>query len=136
MPKTKLEACVKAMKAADRKQPTNIPPPNYLSELFRRYMKAQKLSAAAVGKKLNCTGQNVTHMINRDVDQWKCADVAIYAAVINCPLNEAYEAVCMSQQKYNYERDETRSNENEKRKIRQCCNTTGQAKEKSKSPNQ
>ena len=84
MPKTRFD------KIANR--PIAVPPPNYVGELMRRYMRAQKLIAADVGDKLGVSGAAVSHMLNRPASAWSLDELRKYCTALNIPLAEALRA--------------------------------------------
>ena len=84
MPKTRFDKIAK--------RPITVPPPNYVGELMRRYMRAQKLTAADVGCKLGVTGAAVSHMLNRPAAAWNLDELRKYCAVLNIPLADALKA--------------------------------------------
>ena len=73
-----------------------IPPPNYLNELFTRYMKAQHITTDILAERMNCTGQNVRYKLSRPVAAWKVGELESFCNLINCPLQMAFEAITMS----------------------------------------
>jgi len=74
----------------------NIPPPNYLSELFTRYMKAQHITTDILAAQLNCTGQNVRYKLSRPAAAWKIGEIESFCDLLNCPVDMAFEAITIS----------------------------------------
>lgn len=73
-----------------------IPPPNYLVELFTRYMKAQQITTDQLAAHLSCTGQNVRYKLSRPAAAWKIGEIESFCDILNCPIETAYQAIALS----------------------------------------
>ena len=85
-------------RASCRKQATasrpvvlNVPEANYVADLIRRYMKAQRLTTDDVGARMHCTGANVRLKLLRPIGKWTVADIRTICEAVNCPADEAYQ---------------------------------------------
>lgn len=74
-------------------RPIVVPPPNYVAELMKRYMRAQKLTAADVGDKLGITGAAVSHALSRPASAWSIKELQKYCIALYIPLTDALRAV-------------------------------------------
>lgn len=90
MPRTKLQNRVQEL---SRPQ---VPPPNYVSELFNRYRKAQKISSDDLGAALGVSGSAVRHALSRPVSAWTVEDMSKYCIALKCPLSDALQAAAAS----------------------------------------
>ena len=90
MPKTKLQQKVSGVKYI----PT--PPANHFEDLMRRYMRAQKLNNRDLAAKLECSEQNISHMLRRPIGLWNVNEVYSYCDVIGIPLDIAFAAIASS----------------------------------------
>ena len=89
MPNTKYQRNLAKAKA--KKQPvTKVPEPNYISDLIKRYMKAQRLTTDDVGELMNCTGANIRAKLTRPIGKWAVSDIISLCRAVNCPVSEAY----------------------------------------------
>lgn len=78
-------------KAKAKKPPVaKVPEPNYISDLIRRYMKAQQLTTDDVGKIMNCSGANIRAKLTRPIGKWAVSDIISLCNAVNCPVTEAY----------------------------------------------
>ena len=87
MPKSRI-----AEKAAATCRPP-IPEPQYLKELFCRYMKAYGMNQESIARQLNCTTQNVSYKLNRKSSAWSFQEIKDFCNILNCPIDEAVKAV-------------------------------------------
>ena len=89
MPNTRFQRNLATAKA--KKPPvTMVPEPNYISDLIKRYMKAQRLTTDDVGELMNCTGANVRAKLTRPIGKWAVSDIIALCKAVNCPVAEAY----------------------------------------------
>lgn len=87
MPRT---ACSRSVKTS-RPVVTNVPEANYVADLIRRYMKAQRLTTDDLGARLHCTGANVRLKLLRPIGKWTVTDIRMLCDAVNCPADEAYQ---------------------------------------------
>lgn len=89
MPNTRFQRNLATAKA--KKPPvTMVPEPNYISDLIKRYMKAQRLTTDDVGELMSCTGANVRAKLTRPIEKWAVSDIIALCKAVNCPVAEAY----------------------------------------------
>ncbi|MBQ6273878.1 MAG: hypothetical protein IJK63_06595 [Oscillospiraceae bacterium] len=89
MPNTKFQRNL--AKAKVKKPPVSkVPEPNYISDLIKRYMKAQRLTTDDVGELMNCTGANIRAKLTRPIGKWAVSDIISLCRAVNCPVSEAY----------------------------------------------
>lgn len=89
MPKTRFQDHISKTK------PVDVAAPNYVNELMRRYMKAQKMTSSDVGEALSITGGAVRHMLNRPASAWSINELQRYCKVLNIPLADALKAAAL-----------------------------------------
>ena len=89
MPNTKYQRNLAKAKA--KKQPvTKVPEPNYISDLIKRYMKAQCMTTDDLGKAMNCSGANIRAKLMRPIGKWTVSDIISLCKAVNCSVSEAY----------------------------------------------
>lgn len=76
---------------------SKLPPPNYLSELLKRYKKAQKISDEQIASQTGTCRKTVSTRINQKPDDWNIGDLKRYCAVLNVPFGEALDAIVLCQ---------------------------------------
>ena len=84
MPRTKL---------GDKYSKPKIPPPNYLSEMLKRYKKAQKISDDTLAQKLGTSRQTVSTRLNQEPDAWNVGDLRKYCGLLGVPFEDALAAI-------------------------------------------
>ena len=90
MPNTRFQRNL-AMAKAKKPPVTTVPEPNYISDLIRRYMKAQRMTTEDVGKKMDCSGANIRAKLTRPIEKWAVSDIISLCHAVNCPVTEAYK---------------------------------------------
>lgn len=73
-----------------------IPPPNYLNELFSRYMKAQHITTDDLAAIFKCSGQNIRYKLSRPAAAWKIGEIENFCNALNCPIEAACKAAALS----------------------------------------
>lgn len=69
------------------------PKANYISELLKRYKKANKLTNAVIATKLGTTDRTVTKHLNQSPDEWDIATLRKYCGVLGIPITTALGAI-------------------------------------------
>lgn len=89
MPKTRFQDHINKPKSVD------VPAPNYVNELMRRYMKAQKMTSSDVGAALSITGGAVRYTLNKPATAWSIGELQRYCKALNIPLADALKAAAL-----------------------------------------
>ena len=83
MPRTKI---------GDKYGKPKVPPPNYLSELLKRYKKAQGLSDEDLAAKLGACRKTVNVRLNQKPEAWNIGELESYCEVLKIPFIDALTA--------------------------------------------
>lgn len=67
--------------------------PNHLSELMKRYKKAQGISDVALAEKLGTSRKTVNGKLNQSVDSWSVGDLKMYGKALKIPQAELLAAI-------------------------------------------
>ena len=84
MPRTKL---------GDLYSKPKVPPPNYLSEMLKRYKKAQKISDERLARELGTSRKTVNTRFNQKPDDWNVGELKTYCKLLGVPFNDALSAI-------------------------------------------
>lgn len=87
MPRTKL---------TEKYSKPKVPPPNYLSEMLKRYKKAKRINDAEIAARVKTSRNTVNAYINQPPEKWNIGDLKRYCDVLGAPIDEALKAVEMS----------------------------------------
>ena len=80
MPRTKLDEKFRTL---------NVPPPNYLSEMLKRYKKAQKLSDDEIAERTGACRKTVNTRLNQKPEAWNIGELMRYCDILGAPIDEA-----------------------------------------------
>lgn len=72
------------------------PKPNALKELFKSYMKQQKLTAEKMAPRMNTNVSCFRKEITRPVGMWRLKEIEEYCRALKIPLEEALDAAARS----------------------------------------
>lgn len=70
-----------------------VPPPNYLSELLKRYKKAQTITDDQLAEKFRTCRKTVNSRLNQNADDWNIGELRRYCEALNVPFSDAMAAV-------------------------------------------
>ena len=80
MPRTKLDEKYTKM---------TVPPPNYLSEMLKRYKKARRLSDDEIAEKTGACRKTVNVKFNQKPEAWNIGELMKYCDILGAPIGEA-----------------------------------------------
>lgn len=70
-----------------------VPPPNYLSELLKRYKKASRLTDEEIAEQMGTSRKTVNTYLNQKPENWNIGDLKQYCTLLGIPFETAAEAV-------------------------------------------
>lgn len=66
-----------------------LKPPNYLHDIFRRYMQANGMTSKSMAALLGVSDVAVRQQINKDPKLWRICDLEEYCEILQIPMQEA-----------------------------------------------